>query len=180
MGNKVTTIVSLFIILLIFMGLISFICTDMQEREAQQMVQEFTEDVRYKGYITLGQYNSLINKIPYNNIKLQMTHIIADRDGTYNPGVLDMRFSRQILGSAGDNGGEIRGHSIEGSMHRGTLLSESTGNMYRLETGDQFQVDLIVMEGSLFNQVLEAITGTSTSSMRIMASASGVVLNEQY
>lgn len=182
MGHKISTIVSSFIILLVFMCLISFICTDMQAREAEKLVQSFTEDVRYKGYITLGQYNSLLTHLPYKNTKIQMTHIIADRDGTFGPGVLDMKFSKQIFGDANDLGDKIRGKSENGPINRGTLLCNSSGNnnMYRMEVGDQFQVDLIVLEGSFFDSVIQAITGADAPSMRVMASSSGVVLNEQY
>lgn len=187
MGNKISTIVSSFILIMVFICLISFISFDIQSRRAEEAISNFTEEIRYNGYITLGQYLSLANKIPYNNAKIQITHIIADKEGKYSPGTLDMRFMSQIMGSdKSDAGDKIKGHNDEGTIDRGTLLctKDSTGkdnyNMYRMEVGDQVQVDLVVSGGNVFDTIISSITGSSAPPMRILNSYSGVVMNEKY
>lgn len=187
MGNKITTIVSSFIILMVFILLVSFISFDMQSRRAEEAVSAFTEEIRYNGYITLGQYLSLVNKLPYNNAKIQITHIVADKNGEYSPGTLDMRFTSQIIGTAeGDPNDLIGGHNDEGAIERGTLLCETTQdnkanyNMYRMEVGDQVQVDLIVSSSNVFDTIISSIVGSHTAPMRILNSYSGIVMNEKY
>ena len=64
MGNKIVTIVTSFITLMVFVLLVAFISTDSQIDGSQQRIQEFTETVQYKGCITYDQYMDLINSIP--------------------------------------------------------------------------------------------------------------------
>ena len=59
MGNKIVTIVTSFITLMVFVLLVAFISTDSQIDESQQRIQEFTETVQYKGCITSVSYTHL-------------------------------------------------------------------------------------------------------------------------
>lgn len=187
MGNKIVTIVTAFITLMVFVLLVAFISTDSQIKESQRLVQEFTETTQYKGCITYDQYTDLINKIPFSNIKVQLTHIINNED--VDPGVYDMRFNTQILTGVGvdkvDNQGFKLGIDKDGkTTYTGYLLnthsSEGNNGIYKMNVGDQIKVDLIVMDGTFFNALVSAITGADNSAMKNIASSSGVILNTRY
>ena len=182
MGHKITTIITTFIILMVFMLMLSFLASSTQMDETSQLITNFTETCRYKGYITLSDYNTLVNKIPYNNIKIQMTHIVNDVDKKYGLGTMDMRFSSQILGDEDNKGYELLARSGT-TINSGTLLytgTEADNGVYKMQAGDELQVDLVIFDKTFYDNMMSIITGSKTPSMKILASASGVVLNEQY
>ena len=123
MGNKLATIVSTFVVLISFVLLVAFISTDEQIDKSTQLIQEFGDTVRYKGYITHDEYINLVNNIPYKNFKVQMTHGLNTTDKVYTPGTLNMRFSAQILGTEDqlDKGYKIRTTNGK-TIYSGTLL----------------------------------------------------------
>lgn len=195
MGNKIVTIVTSFITLMVFVLLVAFISTDSQIDESQQKIQEFTETVQYKGCITYDQYMDLINSIPFNNIKVQITHIVNNDVDTYDPGVYDARFTSQILtgkgagpviGDNANRAGFLLGVDRDGNeTNTGYLLNTASGNdndkgIYKMNVGDQIKVDLVVMDGTFFNALVSTLTGSTNSSMKIVASSSGVILNTRY
>ena len=188
MGNKIVTLVTSFVTLIIFVLLVAFISTDSQIDESQRLVKEFTETVQYKGCITYDQYTDLVNQIPFKNIKIQLTHIVSDEEKA--PGVYDMRFSSQILTGDGagatDNRGFKLGIDKDGNAtYTGYLLNTNYGadndkGIYKMNVGDQIKVDLVVMDGTFFNTLVSAITGADNSAMKMIASSSGAVLNTRY
>lgn len=186
MGNKIVTIVTAFITLMVFVLLVAFISTDSQIKESQRLVQEFTETTQYKGCITYDQYTDLINKIPFSNVKVQLTHIINNED--IDPGVYDMRFNTQILTGVGVDSTINRGFKLGidkdgNTTYTGYLLNTQSTNdngIYKMNVGDQIKVDLIVMDGTFFNAIVSAITGADNSAMKSIASSSGVILNTRY
>lgn len=196
MGNKIITMVTTFVTLIAFIILVAFISTDSQIDESKQLIREFTETVRYKGYITYDQYNDLLNKIPYKNVKVQITHFVNDlySTETYSPGTLNMRFTSQILGTPDSSDsthsdGKLRGYKIRTTdgrdIYSGTLLyngndPDTDRGIYKMQVGDQIQVDLIVMERTFFDAIVGTLTGSGTPSMKILTSSSGVILNEKY
>lgn len=182
MGHKITTLITTFVILLVFMIMVSFLASSSQVDETTQLISNFTEVSRYKGYITLSDYIELTNKIPYNNVKLQMTHIVNDVDKKYGLGTMDMRFSTQILGSEDDKGYKIRSRSGT-YINTGTLLyngDEADKGVYKMQIGDEFQVDLVVFDQTFYDVIMSTLTGSNRPRVKILTSSSGVVLNEQY
>lgn len=183
MGNKITTIITTFIVLMIFILMVSFITTDQQIDTSVSAVQNFAETIRYNGYITYDQYVSLLNKLPYKYMRVEITHILADNDNKYSNGTLDMRFTSQILGDK-DNIGYIVKTIEDVDINSGTLLyngSPTTSRgIYKMAIGDQVQVDLVVMDTTFFDSIISIISGKATSPIKILTSASGVVLNEKY
>lgn len=199
MGNKIVTLVTTFITMLAFVLIVSFISSTVQIDETNKLINEFTDTVRYNGYITLDQYSSLINEIPYKNVKLNITHFYTDSDtditsAEYTNKGKDMRFTSQILtgGAAVDEpalpGYQLYSLSDGGKILSGSLLydSESAGgnkadsHIYKMQVGDEIQVDLICLEDTFFDTIVSLISGSGTSGMKIIASASGVILNEKY
>lgn len=182
MGSKITTIVTTVIILFTFMIMVAFITTDTQIDTSKQVVRELAEEIQYKGYITIEQYTDTINKIPFKNISLQLTHIQADDYNTYKPGTLDMKFNTQIMGSATNEGYTI--HTSSGDIKSGTLLC-STGDInnqgiYKFRVGDQVQVDLIIMENTFFDAIVGTLTGENSNAIKMLTSEGGVILNSKY
>lgn len=186
MGNKIVTIITSFVLLVSFILMVAFISTDTQNDKSKQLVREFTETVRYKGYITYDQYTQLINSIPYKNIKVQITHIVnnGNDEKEFAPGTLDMRFTSQIIGDEEEIGYPIRtANGID--IYSGTLLYSGSHpatdeHIYKMQTGDQIQIDLFVMEGTFFDSLVSAFTRVESPSIKILTSASGVVMNEKY
>lgn len=202
MGNKIVTMVTTFIILLVFMLMISFITTDIQANETERLISEFTETARYNGYITLEQYSRLISKIPYKNIKLNITHKVSNSDIEYDTdqyanalNALDLRFTSQILGSSDSSANEqeqkgYKLYTLSNStvVYSGTLLGNGKAeaneivdsHIYKMRVGDELQIDLVTFEKSFFDVIASALTGADNFEMKVIASASGVVLNEKY
>lgn len=190
MGNKIVTIVTSLLMMVALIVLVAFISTDEQIDESDRLVQEFTETARYKGYITYDQYMNLINSVPYNNFKVQITHFANNTDESYSPGTLNMRFTSQILGSTDALLGEDpRGYKIRttngNDIYSGRLLyngndPDTDPGIYKMQVGDQLQVDLVIMENTFFDAVVGTLTSEGVPSMKIISSASGVVLNEKY
>lgn len=185
MGNKIVTLITTFVVLMAFILLVAFISTSEQLDRSDQLIQEFTETVRYKGYITHDQYISLVNSIPFTDFKVQITHFLENEDLVLSPGVSNMRFTRQILG----NGNSDKGYPIRGengtTFYSGTLLYTQTSpdvdkGIYKMQVGDRIQVDLILMEGTFFDSIVWAITGSGVNELKKVSSASGIILNEKY
>lgn len=186
MGNKITTIVTTVIILIVFMLMTAFLSADTQLDQAKQVVSSFAETVQYKGYITTDQYSKLVSDIPYTNMKVNITHIVRDTDTdldvnedvsidqiAYKPGTLDMRFNSQILSEMFEGGSYI---DTDGDGTKDTELS----NIYCFNTGDEVQVDLYVMDSTFFDVISRVVTGKSISPVKQITSESGVILNEKY
>ncbi len=195
MGNKIVTLVTTFLMLMVFVLMISFITTDIQANDTERLVSEFTETVRYNGYITLDQYTKLVSSIPYKNIKLNITHKVSNLPDQYNTseyadkhGVMDMRFTSQILGTSESKGELLYKINDTVSVYSGTLLGETAnstteridGHIYKMRVGDEIQVDLVSFEKSFFDVVASMITGSTSFQNKIIASSSGVILNEKY
>lgn len=187
MGNKITTIVTTVITLLIFMVVVAFISTDSQIDESKQIIRSLTEDIQYKGYITYDQYINTLESIPFRNIKIELTQMKYDDDNTYKPGTLDMAFTTQIMGDATNKGEQISTLEDGTPVYSGTLLYESVGTddadcdgIYKFEIGDQIKIDLVVFDRTFFDGVLGVITGKGTSNIRILTSETGTILNEKY
>lgn len=182
MESKLTNIITTVVILLAFMIMVAFVTTDNQVDISKQQVRQLTEEIQYKGYVTIEQYTDTLNKIPFKNVSLQITHIQADDYNTYKPGTLDMKFNTQIMGSATDEGYTI--HTNSGDIKSGTLLC-STGNIdnqgiYKFEVGDQVQVDLILMETTFFDAIVGTIVGNGSPYIKMLTSESGVIVNTKY
>lgn len=187
MGDKITTIVTTVIILIVFMMMTAFLSADTQLDQAKQLVNSFAETVQYKGYITTDQYSKLVSDIPYNNMKLNITHIIRDKNidsgtdnedvtlqtTTYAPGTLDMKFNGQILSEMFEGSYDI---DTDGD---GSIDDEISG-IYCFNIGDEVQVDLYVMEDTFFDVISRVVTGKSASPIKKITSESGVILNEKY
>lgn len=195
MGNKITTIVSTFIILLVFMLAVAFISTDTQIDESKRVVQNLTETVQYKGYITYDQYEDALNSIPFNNVKLNITHIMSPKNNTiiaggsggstYEIGTLDMRFMSQIMNGDGSNTGYLMGIDGEGnSLYSGFLLNSSgdiaNQGIYKFSVGDEVKIDLVITENTFFDTLASIINGANISPVRILTSESGVIVNAKY
>ena len=194
MGDKITTIVSTFIILLVFMMAVAFISTDTQIDESKRIVRNLTETVQYKGYITYDQYEDAVNSIPFKNVRLNITHIISPvnntvyDDTTSNPyeiGTLDMRFMSQIMNGDESSDGYIIGTDTQGnSIYSGYLLNDG-GNIenqgiYKFNVGDEVKIDLVITENTFFDVVAGIVNGLHTSPVRILTSDSGVIVNAKY
>lgn len=182
MGNKITTLVTTVIILMVFMLMTAFLSTDNQIDQSKQAIKDLTETIQYKGYITYEQYMDTVGKVPFKNIKIQITHIKRDDYNVYKPGTLDMEFTSQIMGSPSDPGYEIS--TGNGLVNSGTLLysgSDITARgIYKFRVGDQVQIDLVVMESTFFDSIFGTMTGKGSPSIKILTSESGVILNEKY
>lgn len=183
MGNKIVTIVTTFIVMIAFMVLTAFISNDMQIDEAKKVVSNLVEEIQYKGYITNSQYMDAINSIPYKNIKLQITQFKQDKYNIYLPGTLDMVYTSQILGDVNDDGYIINKNGEE--IISGTLLRNKDDNIesngiYKFEIGDQVQIDLVVLESSMYDVLIGIFTGRGIPSIKILTSDSGVVVNEKW
>ena len=169
MGEKITTMVTTAVILLVFMLLISFIATDTKIDQSVKLVESFTELVQYKGYVTLDQYNELIAKIPFKNIKINMTHTLRDVNNEFTSGTRDMVFTTQMMGSPDTPN---------------TLLcvtgKPEEQKIYYMKIGDQFKVDLILQSPTLFDMMSSAILGESAGPSKMLTSCSGVILNQKY
>lgn len=193
MGDKITTIVSTFVILLVFMLAVAFISTDTQIDESKRVVRNLTETVQYKGYITYNQYEDALNSIPFNNVRLNITHIISPSNNQAfnvdsNPheiGVLDMRFMNQIMNGNGSDTGYIIGADGDGNeIYSGYLLND-TGSpenqgIYKFSVGDEVKIDLVITENTFFDTVARIVNGVHTSPVRILTSESGVIVNAKY
>ena len=115
-----------------------------------------------------------------------MTHFVNTTDKVYSPGTLNMRFSSQILGSEDclDKGYTIR--TTDGkSINSGTLLyngsdTSTDKHIYKMQVGDEFKVDLIVMEKTFFDTLIGTVTGRGVPPMKLISSSSGIVLNAKY
>lgn len=182
MGNKIVTIVTTFVVFMAFMLLTAFISNDMQIDEAKKVVSNLVEEVQYKGYITNSQYLDAINSIPYKNIKLQITQFKQDKYNKYLPGTLDMVYTSQIMGSVDNEGYAINKNGEV--IKSGTLLCNGSNiennGIYKFEVGDQVQIDLVVMENSIYDVLSGVITGRGVSSVKILTSESGVIVNEKW
>jgi len=163
MGDKIVSIVTTTILLLIFMVLVAFISTDSQIDKANRAVKELTEEIQYKGYITMEQYNAALLKIPLKSAKLNITHIMLDEFSRYTNGTLDMVFTTQILERMQANDGIYSG------------LSDKP-----IKVGDQIQIDLVITERTFFDVLISIVAGGSSPNTRILTSESGVILNTKY
>lgn len=182
MGNKIVSLVTTVILLLMFLIMMGFMSADRQNDNSKRIINDLTQEIQYKGYITYERYLDAINKIPYGNMMIRITHIKKDDFHKYKNGTLDMRFMSQIMGDKNDEGYET--NTAEGVVKSGTLLCESgdVGNrgIYKFEVGDQVQVDLVVMESTLWDNITGVITGRGTPGVRIIATKSGVIVNAKY
>lgn len=174
---------------------VAFISTDTQIDESRRIVQNFTETVQYKGYITYDQYEDALQSIPFRNARLNITHIMSPKNNvviaggsggsTYEVGTLDMRFMNQIMNGDGTNTGFLMGIDGAGNeLYSGFLLNDSgdTANqaIYKFSVGDEVKVDLVITENTFFDTLARIINGVSSSPVRILTSESGVIVNAKY
>jgi hypothetical protein len=140
--------------MIVFAFVVSFTSMERKVDIATSVVKEFTETVQYKGLITKSQYENINKRIPYKNYKLQLTHIKKSATGSED--VMDIHFPYEIKKSIVETG------------------------VYKMNTGDQIKVDLIVKDKSVFDMIAFMLYKKETSRTKIIASNSGVILNEKY
>lgn len=169
MGEKIVTLVTTTIILLVFMLLISFIATDTKIDQSVKLVESFTETVQYKGYITMDQYQELLGKIPFKSIKLNLTHSLRDVNNEFLAGTRDMVYTTQIMGDV----------NTKNTLMCNVGKAEEKG-IYYMKVGDQIKVDLVLQSPTLFDTMAGAILGQGIGPTKILTSCSGVILNEKY
>jgi hypothetical protein len=155
MGEKIVTIVTTVVLLLVFLVLIAFISTDMQISRSTRIVRELNEEIQYRGYITMEQYNRALLRIPLRSARLNLTHIHLDEFSEYEPGVLDMSFNAQIM--------------------QRMLANQGVYDLFKV--GDQIQIDLVITERTFFDVFIGMVAGRSASGIKILSSESGVILN---
>lgn len=154
MGDKIVTVITTSITIIVLSLILTFVSMERKIDVATSVIQEFTETVQYKGCITLNQYNTIVQRIPYKSFKLQITNI-KPVNGT-NTEVLDIIFPDTIKN-------ELSDHSI-----------------YKFSIGDQVKVDLIVKDESAFDAIAFHLFKRAGSGTKLIASDSGVIYNIKY
>lgn len=193
MGEKISALVSTFVILLVFMLMVAFISTDTQIDESKRVVQNLTETVQYKGYITYDQYEDTLQSIPLKNVRLNITHIMGAENeaavggsgGSYEIGTLNMRFMSQIMNGDGSSTGYLLGVDNEGNQVYSGYLLNNSGNpennaIYKFRVGDEVKIDLVTMDRTFFDTLASVFAHVAPSPVRMLTSESGVIVNTKY
>lgn len=162
MGDKIISFISIGTMVLILLILMSVIITDYQQDMSISLIDDFVENVRYKGYITLNDYEKLIKQLPLKNIRINMIHMKAN---DYGKDVIDAVFNKQIFGDQ---------HTSN------TLLcsngTEAEKNIYKFNVNDIFQIDLINLERT----PLDIFAGKNVKIIKLITTRSGMIVNTKY
>lgn len=167
MGNKITTIVTTSVILIIFLFMVAFITQDSQLTESKRVINSLVADMQYNGYITVGQYTSVIDSIPVNDGHLEFT--INSGTDTKIENASSTAETAEMANSYND--------IVFNSSFVEALASQG---VYEFNPGDKIQVKLVSSTSNLFNILSNTFTKTSSSGYKVIAQADCVVVNNKY
>lgn len=162
MGNKIISIVTITVMILIFSLLVSFISYDMQIQRSQKVVKEFTELIQYNGIITEQEYYNIMQNLPIRGSRLEITQIRTLDDGT-----LDIWYTPDIIGLEMSSSGGV-------NTTGDGLLGDS---YYQFSRGDLVKIDLYDINRSILDVMSNSLFGKGSSSVKLIASDAGVVVN---
>lgn len=155
MGEKIVSIITMTITIFVITLSIAIITEDRKLDASRTIIHDFTEAIQYNGYVTEDMYTTVINKLPYNGVNLQLTHIKTITEGSIND-ITDIQFPWNIR----------------------AVLSSS--KIYKMEVGDQIKVDLVVSDETMLDSMKFFLFRKTDGAYKTVASECSVILNEKY
>ena len=165
MGNKIISIITISVMLVIFTLLVAFISFDIQVTQTKRIVKEFTEQIQYNGFITLQDYRTILQKMPMNGSRLEITCIRTGDDG-----VVDMDLTPDILGLSRNTSNTLTSIDV-------TNTNNVSNGKYTFKIGDVVKVDLYNTDRTVVDTITNSLFGKSSSSLKLIASDTEVVVH---